>query len=404
MRLSSLFARLPVIRPARNGSFKFGKVGYPAVVGLAVFFAYPGLVAHQDVAALSVDAVDKRWLAHLEQGPGKTVLAAKQGSRLQPAIAADAGAGPDPELDPLHTASIPAASQTTAPTIRTEIRTDRDPQRVNRSLKGDRVVSSTIVRPPAHFSAGSLLERQSMFLPDDAEKRFELAFVQARPVNEALQVASLFVPPADMMPPIDTDLPVMVASLVEESVPYLLAHSSEPEIVRSPFAAVLDESRPINLIPKLDARDHDWADDSLPLSAFGKREQHCLTAGIYFEARGEPVRGQAAVAQVILNRVRNPHYPDTICGVVYQNKRWRNRCQFSFACDRIPDRVRNKQSWEIAEYVARETTEGRIWLANVGSSTHYHATYVRPRWASKMERVGRIGLHIFYRTFGGGWS
>jgi spore germination cell wall hydrolase CwlJ-like protein len=116
------------------------------------------------------------------------------------------------------------------------------------------------------------------------------------------------------------------------------------------------------------------------------------------------VRGQAAVAQVILNRVKNPAYPKSICGVVYQNKNWRNRCQFSFACDKIKDRVNDPKRWELASYVARETTHGRIWLPEVGSSTHYHATYVKPRWARAMQKVGRIGLHVFYRTFGGGWS
>ena len=71
----------------------------------------------------------------------------------------------------------------------------------------------------------------------------------------------------------------------------------------------------------------------LPACVFSKAEQTCLANGIYFEARGESVRGQAAVAQVMLNRVRNPAYPNSICGVVYQNDKWCNRCQFSFACD-----------------------------------------------------------------------
>ena len=142
----------------------------------------------------------------------------------------------------------------------------------------------------------------------------------------------------------------------------------------------------------------------MPKASFSDREQHCLTAGIYFEARGEPVRGQAAVAQVILNRVKNPTYPNSICGVVYQNKDWRNRCQFSFACDTIRDKVNDPKRWEMASYVARETTQGHIWLKEVGSSTHYHATYVSPKWARSMKKVGKIGLHVFYRTFGGGWS
>ena len=142
----------------------------------------------------------------------------------------------------------------------------------------------------------------------------------------------------------------------------------------------------------------------LPPSAFSEQEQRCLSAGIYFEARGESVKGQAAVAQVILNRVRNPAYPKSICGVVYQNEKWRNRCQFSFACDGIKDRVASRDHYEMAEEVALAVTSGKIWIPEVGSSTHYHATYVRPRWARTMEKMMKIGQHIFYRTYGGGWS
>jgi spore germination cell wall hydrolase CwlJ-like protein len=150
--------------------------------------------------------------------------------------------------------------------------------------------------------------------------------------------------------------------------------------------------------------DHAWVSSPLPASVFSKREQQCLTAGVYFEARGEPVKGQAAVAQVILNRVRNPAYPKSVCGVVYQNEKWRNGCQFSFACDGVRERVADKQAWTIAEDVASAVTAGRIWLPDVGSSTHYHATYVHPRWARAMEKMKKIGDHIFYRTYGGGWN
>ena len=120
---------------------------------------------------------------------------------------------------------------------------------------------------------------------------------------------------------------------------------------------------------------------------FSEAEQKCLTSGIYFESRGESVKGQAAVAQVILNRVRNPAYPDTICAVVYQNKGWYNRCQFSFACDRIPDIVWSRSHWQTAKEVALAVTAGKIWLPEVGSATHYHATYVKPDWGPTMKRV-----------------
>ena len=134
------------------------------------------------------------------------------------------------------------------------------------------------------------------------------------------------------------------------------------------------------------------------------KSEKCLTEAIYFEARGEPVKGELAVAQVVINRLKNPAYPNTICGVVYQNKDMRDACQFSFACDGIKDRVAGREHYEMAEEVALAVTSGKIWIAEVGSSTHYHATYVRPRWARTMEKMMKIGRHIFYRTHGGGWS
>ncbi len=135
--------------------------------------------------------------------------------------------------------------------------------------------------------------------------------------------------------------------------------------------------------------DHKWAANALPANATKESQQACLARGIYFEARGEPARGQAAVGQVILNRVKNPAYPSTICGVVYQNKKWRNRCQFSFACDGIRDKIRSSALYKKAKYVAREVTAGNIWLPDVGDSTHYHADYVKPRWARKLKKTDR---------------
>ena len=361
---------------------------FPVCVGTALFLTYPSLVAYQDVASFlgagKAPAQGERWLTSASAAPGISMLTT---GSIGEAVAATP-------------VSAPAE-------ITTDIRVERQPQTVNRALKGDRVVSTTFVRPPESFNAGRVYERHSLLGPLNVGKKVELAFVKAKPFEEALQVASAFHPRrksgSDLLTP-KPDLPVMVASLVTESAPNLLAYSPEPEFERSPFAEVLEDTSPISIVPRLDKGDHAWAADPLPKSSYSDREQHCLTAGIYFEARGEPVRGQAAVAQVILNRVRNPTYPDSICGVVYQNKNWRNRCQFSFACDGIRDRVRDPKRWEIASYVARETTEGRIWLKEVGSSTHYHATYVRPKWARYMKKVGRIGLHVFYRTIGGGWS
>jgi len=131
---------------------------------------------------------------------------------------------------------------------------------------------------------------------------------------------------------------------------------------------------------------------------FRARELRCMTAAIYFEARGEPRRGQVAVAQVVMNRVRANVYPDTICGVIFQGQWNRNACQFSFACDGKADRPNNKALWARSKDLAREVMRGEHWLSDIGYATHYHANYVRPHWARHFNRVKQIGQHIFYKA------
>ena len=129
----------------------------------------------------------------------------------------------------------------------------------------------------------------------------------------------------------------------------------------------------------------------------GKARQ-CLAEAIYFEARGETEKGQYAVAQVVMNRTRTGYYPATVCGVVYENKWKRNRCQFSFACDGKPDRIRDQTSWETARRIADDVLINGAYLPDIGTSTHYHATYVRPRWVRDMTDKHRVGTHLFYRV------
>ncbi len=102
---------------------------------------------------------------------------------------------------------------------------------------------------------------------------------------------------------------------------------------------------------------------------FEERERRCLAIAIYFEARGEPVRGQVAVGQVILNRVRSPLFPETICGVVYQGQ-MQTGCQFSFTCDGHTDIPRNDDQWALAQDIAKQITAGELWLPEVGYSTY----------------------------------
>ena len=140
----------------------------------------------------------------------------------------------------------------------------------------------------------------------------------------------------------------------------------------------------------------------LPTTKVSDRELWCLATAIYFEARGESYRGQVGVAQVVMNRTKDHRYPDTICGVVFQNQHRKNACQFSFACDGIPDVVNEREPWAQAEDIAQKVTSGELYLTEVGEATHYHATYVRPAWAPRMDKVTQIGLHVFYK-FKSGW-
>jgi spore germination cell wall hydrolase CwlJ-like protein len=123
----------------------------------------------------------------------------------------------------------------------------------------------------------------------------------------------------------------------------------------------------------------------------------CLTEAIYFEARGEPVRGQIAVAQVVMNRVFSGYYPGTVCGVVYQNANRHLACQFTFACDGIPEVVREPEAFERAKKIAAETLDGQLWLPEVGKATHYHAYWVHPSWVHEMTKMYKLGVHTFYR-------
>jgi hypothetical protein len=127
------------------------------------------------------------------------------------------------------------------------------------------------------------------------------------------------------------------------------------------------------------------------------RTEKCLAEAIYFEARGEVVRGQIAVAQVVLNRAFSGYYPPTVCGVVYQNSHHHLACQFTFACDGIPDVIREQDAWERAKKISAQVLDGKLWLPEVGKATHYHASWVRPSWVREMTRMHRLGVHTFYR-------
>ncbi|TPW25937.1 cell wall hydrolase [Pararhizobium mangrovi] len=286
--------------------------------------------------------------------------------------------------------------------------TTPDEDRVTRGEKTSRVRSVTRASA-ASFRAGSLSHDREPIYGSAKLDTGVMAFARSRLKGNEVEVAKAFY--RSQQPAPGNKAQRAFASLINNDRPDILAtayaDSQSDYAQNSPFASVLnDDNREGRFVPPITNDDPGfaWATKPLPASAFEKSEQRCLASAVYFESRGEPVKGQAAVAQVVLNRVRNPSYPSTICDVVYQHESWRNRCQFSFACDGKREDIHSPSHWRIAKKVAMAVTAGKIWLKAVGSSTHYHATYVHPRWASAMRRVDKIGAHIFYETQNGGWD
>ncbi|MBB2969968.1 cell wall hydrolase [Mesorhizobium sp. RMAD-H1] len=411
MRLESL-RTLPVrsalLLPGRR-SFRRrsgGKHGLaaPAIIAGAIYLFNPTVVAFQDMASLisAGEAGGQRWTAFMLQTPAGSIHRAKTpfvDASLMTGSIGSAGV----EVPGVGRVAFTGGERHEKLGIADP---NPDESRINRAEKQGRIVSVLPKAPPRSFNAGTLLERSSMLLRPAEEPEVRTAFTRAIRGKEIdITLAFHKVEPPKPAP----TLPTQLAKLVNNDNPDILATGyapSAPDYAKiSPFASILTEEKDKGrFTPPVGPEDHPWAASPLPPQVFTAKEQKCLAEGIYFEARGEPVKGQAAVAQVILNRVRNPAYPDTVCGVVYQNDDWRNRCQFSFACDGRRHRVTEPEHWRIAQQVAKAVSAGQIWLPEVGSATHYHATYVKPRWARTMERVKKIGLHIFYRTYGGGWS
>jgi spore germination cell wall hydrolase CwlJ-like protein len=389
----------PKFRPSKKVLSRLENWTSPLVFGLASWLIFPSVAAQADMAGLltGLDRGASNWRMVMTATPAGSIheasLAFSEGEASE---ALSAGTG----------LILPDGRRIAFDGGKADPGSLPDEMRVTRDQKKGRVVAVEPMLPPRAFSAGSILQRTSSLMAP--ELKTPSVFAREEDKAKPVELASFYF--KREKPPVDPSLMPMIADLVTNPVPDVLATAYAPPApdyaTVSPFDSILTDEQPDQgrFIPAIGPQDHAWAATPLPASVFSDKEQKCLAEGIYFEARGESVKGQAAVAQVILNRVRNPHYPDTICGVVYQNEDWRNRCQFSFACDRIPDIIASPRHWKIAKEIAMAVTAGKIWFKDVGSATHYHATYVRPAWGPTMKRVEKIGKHIFYRTYGGGWS
>lgn len=136
--------------------------------------------------------------------------------------------------------------------------------------------------------------------------------------------------------------------------------------------------------------------DRLP-EASGGKQWNCLATAIYFESRGESVKGEFAVAEVIANRVDSENFPDSYCKVVNQGSSQRNACQFSYACDGLPDTIRERDAFEKAGKIARLIIDGAPRVLTDGA-TYFHTVHVNPSWSRRFEETASIGAHIFYRN------
>ncbi|WP_210341639.1 cell wall hydrolase [Rhizobium setariae] len=383
---------------SRPVGLRVSKWATPAIFALAGIIIFPGIPAEADVTSLMSDgaASSQSWRNYMVSAAAGSIHSEElvfAGSRNAGFNASGRGIVTD-------SGKRVAFSDAEKPVPATP-----DESRVTRSLKKGRIVAVDRIQPPKDFSAGSILDRQAHLLDPQLSEGQLTAFVKPDIKGKEIGIALAF--HANQPKRDDFGVPAMLTGLITNETGDSLASAyADPKpdyALQSPFDSILVDTARKRFIPQIKGTDHAWAANVLPATVFSAKEQKCLAEAIYFESANEPLKGQAAVAQVVLNRVRNPTFPNSICGVVYQNEDWRNRCQFSFACDRIPDIVWSRSKFNTAKQVAMAVTAGKIYLADVGDSTHYHAVYVKPNWARTMKKVSKIGLHIFYRTYRGGW-
>lgn len=201
-------------------------------------------------------------------------------------------------------------------------------------------------------------------------------------------------------------VPALGPVLPAGSVQIALESGAEPAVmtfrpVAPEMAAVLNAAVPNSAGPILPASSF-RADYGAEAVGTRMTALDCLASAIYYEASSESNEGQRAVAQVVLNRVRHPAYPHSVCGVVFQGAERTTGCQFSFTCDGSLARPRNANGWRRATAVAAAALAGYV-ERSVGTATHYHTIWVVPYWRSNLTKITTVGAHIFYR-WAGSWG
>jgi hypothetical protein len=418
-------------------------------LGLCVFALMPTEIGYQDIASLLArqPGVAERWQNRVFSSVGTIQVATFSFGRpigtSSPQTATYRLASLDNQGIDI-TGSV-TRNPLTAPPPRYLA---ADFPKVDRSLKGDRLV---IVPPPPATETGGPVERApaiedpatSNALVKGAKTAETAPSVERAPLDPELQ-AALNEPPLDMSLSLEgkprDELKVAPKASAQPRDGFSFKTSSlffgsslgspesierwqpgeEPVIVMP--GAVPDPDMKVMASLPVDAdgpvRAGEMGESVAPKGEVNSDNQHaktpaerlglfdeksraksekCLAEVVYFEARGEAVRGQIAVAQVVLNRAFSGKYPETVCGVVYQNKHRHLACQFTFACDNNKDVIREPDMWERAQKIAKAMLDGQLWLPEVDKSTHYHAYWVRPSWVHEMKKMYKTGVHTFYR-------
>src|SRR5216683_2605067 len=373
----------------------------PFGLGLCVFALIPTEIGYQDIASLLArqPGVAERWQKRVSAAASTIQVATYSFGRP---IGTALPQPPTYLLARLDNQGIDiTGSLTRNPITKAPPRYQAsDFPKVDRTLKGDRLV---IVRPepaaPANAAPSNEDPSTSNALVAGAKTAAAMPPAATAPLDPELAEA-LKAPPLDgsKMAPDATSprdgFSVKTASLFFGRSSIGAAESmerwqpgEEPTII-TPGAGPDPDMK--MLAPPPSAADE-------PSRAIESGESVVAKGEVNSEARGEAVRGQIAVAQVVMNRAFSGFYPTTVCAVVYQNKHRHLACQFTFACDNVADVVREPDMWDRAKKIAKAMLDGQLWLPEVGKSTHYHAYWVRPSWVHEMKKMYKYGVHTFYR-------
>ena len=399
-------------------------------IGAVLFVVPPERIAFQDLGALLVrqPGVAKRWQQHLIASPFGTIHAAMF-SLPRPVGTAI----PHP---PIYALANFDPADITGSIGKQPLGDETAPlqfPKTNRKTKGDSLVARQrepmpplppvlAIEPAPEAGADTALKKEGAGRFDPYSQYEFVTAPDEKTATPNVDLPYADIPPANLTPTAPQNAAGQsaaqlyfvidsmagsrepIAPWAPGEAPVVLASHGDPDIKQSALVPSPDGDAKGG--ESVASKGEVTGDDQRPRSpaerlalagAARAKAEKCLANAVYFEARGESVRGQIAVAQVVMNRVFSPFYPNDVCGVVYQNAHRHLACQFTFACDGLPDIVTEPDAWERAKRISRDMLDGKLWMPEVSKSTHYHAYWVHPDWVNEMKKVYKLGVHTFYR-------